>query len=93
MVYVSDELLSLSDCEKTVICDIYDVIASIDYVIDGLDSFDLESAIITIMTLLSALAGMYNISVSEVLDINFEKLSKRFPEGFNANKSVNRKED
>lgn len=38
------------------------------------------------------LATLYNIDMSEVLPMNVDKLLKRYPQGFDKEKSINRED-
>jgi len=57
-----------------------------------LDKEHLKEELGDIMYYIVNLATMYDIDMREVLEMNVEKLLKRYPEGFETNKSINRRE-
>ena len=55
-----------------------------------LDIQHLKEEIGDIMFYLVNLASIYEIDFSEILQINIDKLMKRYPDGFDKEKSINR---
>lgn len=55
-----------------------------------LDIQHLKEEIGDIMFYMVNLASMYEIDFSEVLQTNIDKLMKRYPDGFDKNRSINR---
>lgn len=55
-----------------------------------LDREDLVGELGDVMHYLSGVAKMFDISLQEVAEYNINKLSKRYPEGFSKERSINR---
>jgi NTP pyrophosphatase (non-canonical NTP hydrolase) len=53
---------------------------------------DLKKELGDVLHYLSGLATMYGLTLEEVAKGNIDKLKKRYPEGFSAERSVNRDE-
>lgn len=57
-----------------------------------IDHEKLEKELGDVLWYVSALATIFGYSLTEVAEINIEKLMKRYPEGFKTEDSVNREE-
>lgn len=58
----------------------------------SLDVAKLEEELGDVMFYLVNLATIFNLDMENILDINIEKLKSRYPNGFESERSINRKE-
>lgn len=57
-----------------------------------LDEMELKKEVGDIMWYIALICDSFGWTLDEVMELNIEKLKKRYPDGFSSEKSVNRKE-
>ena len=57
-----------------------------------IDVNELKKELGDVLWYTAALCTKFGIEMNDVMDLNIEKLNKRYPEGFNSFDSINRKE-
>jgi len=59
----------------------------------GLDVNDLAAELGDVLWYVATLAGLHDVSLSDIAEKNIEKLRRRYPDGFSRDASVNRADD
>lgn len=70
--------------------EVADIIKKHLYQYHSLDTGHLIEEIGDVMFYISNLCNLFNIDIEHCLEANIEKLKKRYPEGFEAERSINR---